>query len=230
MNILLKKIKNSDFTFFENIEFIINKSFFQIIKGTLYRFFLGECKGLFFVGSYTKIYHSKKLFVGNNCYISDCCYINCLSKNGVHLGNNVTIREFAWLQLTSHLSNPGDEIRIGNDTYIGPRANLGAAGKLIIGNNCQIGAGVSFIAESHNYSNSHKLISDQGVSRKGIFIGDDCWIGNNAIILDGVTIDNGVVVGAGSVVTKNISSNCVVVGNPARVIKERVNSSNEDKA
>jgi acetyltransferase-like isoleucine patch superfamily enzyme len=229
MNILFNKIKDSEFTFLDNVEFIINKSFFQVIKGTLYRFFLGGCKGLFFVGSYTKIYHSRKLFVGNNCYISDYCYINCLSKNGVHLGNNVTIREFAWLQLTSHLSNPGDEIRIGNNTYIGPRANLGAAGKLIIGTNCQIGAGVSFIAESHNYSNSLKLISDQGISRKGILIGNDCWIGNNVIILDGVTIEDGVVVGAGAVVTKNISINCVVVGNPARVIKERTNISDENK-
>lgn len=221
MKILLDKINGSEFSLNENIEYVLGKSFFQLIRGTFWRLLLGRCKGLFFVGSYTKIHHSKKLFVGRNCYISDYCYINCLSRSGVQLGDNVTIREFAWLQITSHLTTPGEKICIGDNTYIGPRANLGAAGELIIGSNCQIGAGVSFIAESHNFLDSSILIADQGISRKGIFIGNDCWIGNNVIILDGVKIGDGVVLGAGAVVTKNIESYSVAVGNPARTIKKR---------
>ena len=55
---------------------------------------------------------------------------------------------------------------------------------------------------------------------KPITIGNDCWIGGNAIICPGVSIGDGCTVGAGSVVTKDIPANSLAVGNPARVIKK----------
>ncbi|MDF1515350.1 MAG: DapH/DapD/GlmU-related protein, partial [Anaerolineae bacterium] len=61
----------------------------------------------------------------------------------------------------------------------------------------------------------------QGESRQGIVIEDNCWIGGHAVILDGVRIGSGSVIGAGSVITKDIPANSFVVGNPARVIRER---------
>jgi acetyltransferase-like isoleucine patch superfamily enzyme len=143
-----------------------------------------------------------------------------LSTEGVHLGNKVTIREFAWVQLTSKLDNPGCRISIGDNTYIGPRSYIGAAAKIEIGQNCQLGGNVSLIAESHKFSD-HSAIYEQGVTRKGIKIGNDCWIGNNSIILDGVELGESVVVGAGSVVTKSFSSNTVIAGVPAKEIKKR---------
>lgn len=59
-------------------------------------------------------------------------------------------------------------------------------------------------------------------TRTGIIIEDDVWIGANSVILPGVTIKKGAVVGAGSVVTKDVPSYAVVCGNPARVIKYRI--------
>ncbi|MFE8117183.1 acyltransferase [Brenneria goodwinii] len=174
----------------------------------------------FFLGKKTRIIHSNYLRTGSYCYIGDFSYINCLSKQGVVLGERVTIREFAWLQITSNTQNLGEGIKIGKDTYIGPRCNLGAAAFLEIGERCQIGAGVSFIAENHQFS-SDSAIFEQGVSRVGITIENDCWIGNSVIILDGVSVGEGAVIGAGSVVTKDIPSFSVVVGNPARIIKMR---------
>jgi hypothetical protein len=53
-------------------------------------------------------------------------------------------------------------------------------------------------------------------------IGDNCFIGARAIIMPGVTVGNEVVVGAGAVVTKDVPNNCIVVGNPARIIKENI--------
>lgn len=84
------------------------------------------------------------------------------------------------------------------------------------GSNIEIGAGVKIISSNHeeyDYSKSKK--SDP------INIGDNVWIGSNAIILPEVTIGNNVIIGAGSVVTKNIPDNTIAAGNPCRIIRDK---------
>ena len=66
-------------------------------------------------------------------------------------------------------------------------------------------------------------------SGQPIVIGEDCWFGGQVIVLPGVTIGNGVVVGAGSVVTKSVPDMVVVAGNPARIIKKTEPSAGEEK-
>lgn len=216
-----KEIKlDSAFSVHDLVAYAFNKGGMSVLRGILAKCFLNSSSGLFFVGKSTRILHKKHLSVGKNCYIGDFGYLNCISRNGVKLGDNVTIREYAWLQLTSNLSAPGEGIVIGDGTYIGPRVILGAGASLSIGKRCQIGAGVNFIAENHNFAGGEDIFN-QGVSRKGINIGDDCWIGNNVVILDGVTIGKGVVIGAGAIVTKDFPDNVVILGNPARVLKTR---------
>jgi acetyltransferase-like isoleucine patch superfamily enzyme len=61
----------------------------------------------------------------------------------------------------------------------------------------------------------------QGETRQGIVIENDCWIGAGAIILDGVRIESGAIVAAGSVVTKDVPAFAIVAGSPARIIKQR---------
>ncbi|EPZ2368694.1 acyltransferase [Escherichia coli] len=219
---IAKKLRSNDLNLADYVIYLLSKGGGPLIRGIFVTIQnIRKIKFPFFRGKGTRIIHSGHLTTGRYCYIGDFSYINCLSKRGVTLGNRVTIREYTWLQLTSDTSNLGEGISIGDETYIGPRCNLGAAAFLRIGRQCQIGAGVSFIAENHSFDGNAPIF-EQGVTRKGITIGDDCWIGNNVIILDGVTIGNGVVLGAGAVVTKDIPSNMVAVGNPARIIKERL--------
>jgi acetyltransferase-like isoleucine patch superfamily enzyme len=108
---------------------------------------------------------------------------------------------------------------IGRNTYIGPHCVIGAGGGIRIGEDVVIGAYVNLLAENHNFDQTDKLISQQGVNRSGIIIERNAWVGNMAIILDGVTIGEGSVVGAGALVTKDVPPFSVAVGNPARVIK-----------
>lgn len=112
-------------------------------------------------------------------------------------------------------------IHIGRQTYIGLNVCIGGPGNIKIGKDCLIAANSGIIANNHIFTDIHQKIAEQGVTRKGIVIEDNCWLGYGVKILDGVTIGEGSVIGAGSVVTKNIPPYSVAVGVPAKVIKSR---------
>lgn len=216
-----KEIKiSADLTSASVLEHLIQKGLGPFLRGMVRKPFLGGSKGSFFLGRGCKILCGKKLRLGKNAYIGAYSYLDCMSTGGVTLGDNVTIREGCWLQLTSGYDNPGESIVIGNNVYIGPKSVLGAAAPITIGDRCQLGANVSLVAENHRFD-GEKDIFEQGVTRKGIQIGRDVWMGNHVTVLDGVTIDDGAVIGAGTVVTKSVPPRAVVVGVPGRVIKTR---------
>ena len=94
-----------------------------------------------------------------------------------------------------------------------------AVGDVTIGDYTRIGIHCTVTALNHNFEDSSKRIDEQGVSTKPVVIGDDVWIGTNAVILPGVTIGSHCVVAAGAVVTKDIPDHTLVGGVPAKVIK-----------
>ena len=202
------------------LAYVMRKGLMPALRGIFFKLFVGRSDGLIFIGKGVQVIAPKFLNTGKKVYIGDFCRLDCYSTGGVFLGDQVTIREFGWMQLTSHINNPGSSVRIGSQTYIGPRVTLGAAAELVIGERCQIGANVSFIAENHEF-NIDSEIFEQGVTRAGIIVGNDCWIGNNVCVLDGVKIGDGVVIGAGSIVTKDIPSYSIAAGVPARIIRKR---------
>ncbi len=98
-----------------------------------------------------------------------------------------------------------------------------------LGNYCALGWGIHIITSSHDSNHANLQIDVQQrhgfkkiwISRGEVNIGHNVWIGDNAVILSGVTIGDGAIVGAGAVVTKNVPSFGVAVGNPARIVKMR---------
>lgn len=102
--------------------------------------------------------------------------------------------------------------------YINRNCYFDFTGKINFGSNVVVGHGVSFITAHHEIgSRSCRAGKVKGLS---IIVGDGVWIGANATILPGITIDEGAIIAAGAVVTKNVNSNTVVAGVPAKVIKE----------
>ena len=127
------------------------------------------------------------------------------------LGDYSVIEDF------SVINNGVGEILIGNYTRIGLGNTI--IGPVTIGDKVNLGQNIVISGLNHRYDDISKNISDQGVSTEIVIIENDVLIGANSTILSGVHIGQHVVVGAGSVVTKNIPPYSVVIGNPARVVK-----------
>ncbi len=118
----------------------------------------------------------------------------------------------------SCINNAVGDVTIGDNTRIGIHCTI--IGPVCIGNNVNLAQGITVTALNHNFADTNRRIDEQGISTNPVVIGDDVWIGANAVILPGVTIGRHVVVAAGAVVTKDVPSYCVVAGVPAKVIKE----------
>lgn len=132
----------------------------------------------------------RRFFLGNHSVIESYCCIN----NAV---GDVVI---------------GDYTRIGiHNTIIGP---------VCIGSHVNLAQGITVTALNHNFEDKTKRIDEQGITTKPVIIGDDVWIGANAVILPGVTIGKHCVVAAGAVVTKDVPDNTIVGGVPAKEIKK----------
>lgn len=127
------------------------------------------------------------------------------------LGKNITILPTFWCDY-------GYNIEIGNNFFSNHNLVILDCAKVKIGNNVFIGPNTGIYTASHpvdpNLRNEGKEYANP------ITIGNNVWIGGNVTILGGVTINDNVIVGAGSVVNKDIPSNVVAIGVPARVIKE----------
>lgn len=111
-------------------------------------------------------------------------------------------------------------VTIGNNSGIGKNAYIGIT--VSIGNDVMMGNDCLIYTRNHNFSRIDIPIREQGYAEeKPVVIGDDVWIGSRVIILGGVHIGNHCIIGAGSVVTHDISDYDIVAGNPARVIGNR---------
>jgi maltose O-acetyltransferase len=112
------------------------------------------------------------------------------------------------------------KLQVGDNSSIGVNSLIG--GKTLIGNNVMMGPEVFIFTSNHAFDRTDIPMIQQGYSHENkVVIEDDVWIGARAIILPGVHIGKGSIIGAGSVVTKNIESFTVVGGNPAKLIKKR---------
>ena len=111
----------------------------------------------------------------------------------------------------------GAKLSIGDHTYINRSASIDCTQEITIGDYSAISDNVQILD-----SDFHPINGKISTMSKPVHIGNHVWIGRSAIILKGVTIGDGAIVGAGSVVTRDVPPGCLVAGNPARVIKENV--------
>lgn len=159
----------------------------------------------------------KGINIGDSVKIERFSTLECNDdRSRIYIGNRTIIKSFAIIS-----TQPGGSIKIGENCSVNPYCVLYGHGGLTIGDNVRIATHTVIVPANHNYNVPDKLISQQDLTRKGIVIGDDVWIGAGVRILDGCNIGKGAVIGAGAVVTTNVPEYTVYVGTPARFLKKR---------
>lgn len=158
-------------------------------------------------------------------------------KYNITLGENSVVSKDAFLYEIE--GTFGEKTQIGSYALL-RRLNIKAGnncsfnsycvvhGDVTVGNNVRIAPGAKIFGENHSFKDLDKPICMQPNTRKGIVIEDDVWIGANAVITDGVKVGAHSIVAAGSIVTRDVPPWCVVGGNPARVIKNRLAQKKND--
>ncbi|MBS1164425.1 MAG: acyltransferase [Proteobacteria bacterium] len=130
--------------------------------------------------------------------------------------DRLVLGERSWI--AAHAIVRGD-VAFGDDCTINAYACI--SGQVRCGNGVRIASHVSIVGFNHGFEDPDRPIHEQGLTSVGIEIGDDVWIGANAVILDGVNVGHGAVIAAGAVVTRDVPALAIVAGVPAKVVRRR---------
>ena len=217
--------RNPQFKFDEGITTLMLLSFvyiqiWNLLRGLQWLLYLKKPK-MSLIGKSVRLYNVARISFGKHLKIGDYVQLSALGTEGIQLGDNVSIGSFSRLIVSTSMHHIGKGIKLGNNVGLGEFAYLGGAGGLSIGDHTIIGQYLSCHPENHVTTEIDELIRLQGVTRIGIEIGKNCWIGAKVTILDGVKIGDGCIVAAGAVVTKSFEPNSVIGGVPAKLIKVR---------
>ena len=126
--------------------------------------------------------------------------------------------DYSVVESYSCINNAVGDVMIGSHTRVGLHNTV--IGPVTIGDHVNLAQGITITALNHNFADKSQRIDQQGISTNAITIGNDIWIGANAVVLPGVTIGDHSVVAAGAVVTKDVPPHSLVAGVPAKIIKE----------
>jgi acetyltransferase-like isoleucine patch superfamily enzyme len=190
-----------------------------IIRKFLYKPLFKEAGRNIVFGKNLILRHPHKVSLGSNIIIDDDCMLDAKGEEneGISIGDFVTIGRFSSL-----VCKDGD-VRIGSHVNIGTSVKIisGSGGEIEVGNNIDIGSNSYFSGGSYDYSDLNVLPSSRRMQTQGIKIKDLSWVGIGVIVLDGVTIGEKSIIGAGAVVTQDVPANTVAVGVPAGIKKRR---------
>ncbi|WP_130734803.1 acyltransferase [Flavobacterium sp. J27] len=200
---------------------IPNSLFIQMLIGRLIMMIRGILlvRKKIFLGKNCSIKNKRNIVFGKNVTIEKYTTIDGYASEKLEFGDGSRIGAYSLVTCTSHLSNYGKGIKIGSNSAIGQFSEFGAAGGIEIGNDVIMGSYISFHSENHNFSDTTKLIREQGVTHLGIKLGNNIWVGSKATFLDGTIIGNNSVVASGAVVRGIFPDNVVIGGVPAKIIK-----------
>lgn len=150
---------------------------------------------------------------GKNVYIGKHCTLK--GKSNIVLEDGVTVRPYA------QIWSGGGTVRIGRGSEIGERCRISIANSLEIGEKVLLSPNVYITDCDHEYRNVDISVIEQGIVQKGqkVSIGEGSYIGINAVIVGNVKIGKHCVIGANSIVNKDVPDFCVAVGCPVKIIK-----------
>lgn len=159
-----------------------------------------------YVSLSSRIVAKKSLVIGNDCVIKSHVKIKA---NNISIGHNCIISEDSYI-------TGDDNFFLGNKSFVGKKVRINVSKNVTIGED--VGVGENTTIWTHGYFPP----ADEGypVTYSSVSIGDGTWVSTNIIILPGVKIGKNVIIGAGSVVTKNVDDESLIAGNPAKFLKK----------
>ena len=174
--------------------------------------------GLWYDANFDKELLEKRLEAEDLCFDLNQTRPKDVEKRAAILKQLLPQMEDNCTVLSPFVADYGCYSKIGHDSYINHNAYLMDGGGITVGHHCFIGPNCGM------YTAIHATIAEernQGLEKAlPIVIGDNCWIGADVTILPGVTIGNNTIIGAKSVVTKDIPDDVIAVGNPCRVLRK----------
>ncbi len=194
--------------------------FFKALK--LMHWFTAQCRKVIYnqafgtqfkyFGKGTTLEIAGRVNIGKNVYIGD--HVSLIVEQGATL----TIADNSFIGESCYIKCFGGTIEIGQDVSINSKSFINGCGGVSIGNNTRIGTQSIIIASNHKFGEPDLLVKD-AITKQGVNLGENIWLGARVTVLDGVVIPNDSVIGACSLVSKSLPESGVYVGIPAKKIK-----------
>ena len=188
------------------------------IKKLLFQFYISILSSIpTEVGKRLRYYAYKPLFKKVSGKFSIDTGVTILGFENITLGGNIAFMRNSYIY-----AHDGGVLMIGDNFTLNSNSQLGASfGKIVIGDDCAIAPNCVIRAANHTFDNPDIPFREQGHTYGEIIIEDDVWVSSNCVITANTKIGKSSIIGAGSVVTKDVEAYSVVGGVPARLIKKR---------
>jgi acetyltransferase-like isoleucine patch superfamily enzyme len=178
-----------------------------------------EAKGWAAIESSVRLRFARNIRLGKRSYLDQNTYLHACP-NGIEIGDRTLVMHGSILHVYNFRGLPNAGIRIGCDSLIGEYNVIRGQGGVTIGDRVYTSPMVQIIAVNHLFDDLNLPFVDQGITAEGISIEDDVWIGSGAVLTDGIRVGRRSVVGAGSVVVKDVAPFTVVAGVPAKLVRK----------
>jgi acetyltransferase-like isoleucine patch superfamily enzyme len=188
------------------------------LRSKLFRLIFNEIGNNVFFGKSLTVRCPQRISIGSNVCIDDYTVLDAKGQpeiSYIKIGKDVLIGRNGILSCTDAHIEFGDFVSTGSNCYFTTKSFIK------IGSNVSIGPNSYFMAGTHEIQSVDTPVIKQKRVSKGIVVEDNVWIGASVLVLDGVTIGRDSIIGAGSIVNRDIPDYSLAVGAPARVIKNR---------
>jgi acetyltransferase-like isoleucine patch superfamily enzyme len=162
-----------------------------------------------------------KLRWGRRLRTDGLCFVGPGVKLEIARGATLTLGRWSWLGHGCKIRVHEGEVEIGAKTVVGQECTISAFQHVAIGRECVVADRVMLIDFDHGMVEVERPVRLQGIYKRDVNVGNNCWIGYGACVLRGVTVGDNCVIGTNAVVTKDVPDNAIVGGVPARVIRMR---------
>jgi acetyltransferase-like isoleucine patch superfamily enzyme len=200
------------------------------LRAVAYRLIM-HLDGLVAIEDDVRIRFADQIRLGKGVYIDHGVYLHACP-GGIDIGEGTLVMHNAELHVYNFRDLPQSRIVIGRESLIGESCVIRGTGGVTIGDRVFLSPMVHIYSNNHVFDDPDVCFVDQGITTEGVTIEDECWIGAQAVILDGVTVGRRSVVAAGAVVNRDVPPHSLVGGVPARLIRrlketERAGSTHE---